>query len=208
MKLLKNKKGFTLVELLVVIIIIGILITVVYQIFSSTQSYNRAVEMENEQQSLATEVMYRLRVELADAAEVEAFDPVSEPEKMDFSDSANDGYYYIVQNTRDDDSDGVPDGGILLYGYDDAGNRSTAPTVYGNRSTKVDNYYCAVLFTITSSNGNGKIDVRITNPEIESDPDPSRERIYSLSSDMKMRSVGVNNTSVDPLPAIRYKYVS
>jgi hypothetical protein len=137
-------------------------------------------------------------VELADAAESEAFDPTVNPEKMDFSDSANDDYYYIVQNNQDSDGDGIIDGGFMMYGFDSSGARDTNPTYFGNASTRDPDYYTNVVFT-TDSSGHSKIEVQIINPD-----DPSGTPPYVLSSDISLRSVAADGASCS---AIRFKRI-
>ncbi len=198
--LLKNKKGFTLVELIVVCVVIGILSTVIYQIFQSANRYNGAIEKVSQQQSLCNDMMYRLRVELASAAQAEAFDPSVNPEKMDFTDSANDEYYYIVQNNQDNDGDGFSDGGFLLYGFDSAGNRVTTPTVYGAVNTKEKQYSSSVIFTTTD---NGRLQVTVQVKDVNASP--ADAPIYKLSTDVNLRSVAANGVTK---PAIRFKNIS
>ncbi len=197
--LLKNKKGFTLVELLIALILIGVLITAVYQIFQTTGAYNNAIDAQNVQRSITENVMYNLRVELADAAEAEAFDPGVNPEKIDFSLPDNDEYYYIVQNTQDADSDGHSDGGYLLYGFDSAGNRVTTPTVYGNTSTGQTKYAVQVNFT---TNLNGQSEITVSAKSV--DAAPTDGAAYELYSKVELRSVAQNGVT---MPAIRYKKI-
>ena len=194
---IKNKRGFTLVELLVVLAIMGILTTVIFSIFSSTQRFNNSVEKLNTQQSLANDIIYRLRVELADASEVEAFDSTLNAEKMDFTNSDNDGYCYIVQNNNDENGDGMPDGGIMVYGIDDSGNHITTPSYYGNAKNADPAYYSSVKFA-SDTTGKSSIEVQILNPEDITKP------VYKLTSKIDFRTVAASGSG----DAIRFKIVN
>lgn len=202
MKLLKDKKGFTLVELLIALVLIGLLTTAAYGIFSSARRYNMALDAANQRQQLINEVIYRLRVELSDAGEAEAFDPVAEPGKIDFTKPENDDYYYLVYNNNDSDADGVKDGGFLYYGFDSSGVRVATPEKYGTAMSNEFDYYCKVVFTTDTgavTGGASKIEAQIIKAG-----DATETPIVTVSSDIRLRSVAANGVGA----AIRFKKIS
>jgi prepilin-type N-terminal cleavage/methylation domain-containing protein len=109
--LIGNKKGFTLVEMIVATLAIGIVLTACYQFFFSAWTLNTAIEDSNEYQNLLDDAMYRIRVEMADAASAVAFD---RPADFDESTYAFDeGYVYIISNKYS---------GYTIYSKDASGN--------------------------------------------------------------------------------------
>lgn len=107
-KLYNSKGGFTLVEVLVVIIIMTIISTVVYQLFDTTTSLNRSIGSLNDNQNTLSDVVYRLRVSMADAKNAKSYNVDLDTFNPD-TDIYDDGYTYIVNNK---------DGGFTKYWYD------------------------------------------------------------------------------------------
>jgi prepilin-type N-terminal cleavage/methylation domain-containing protein len=109
-KITSNKKGFTLVELMIAIVVMGIILTVVYQFFTSSWKLNNVIEDTNEYQSLLDESMYSIRTELADAKSVTAFDRPGDFDESTYT--FDEGYVYIISNEYS---------GYTVYYLDDAG---------------------------------------------------------------------------------------
>jgi prepilin-type N-terminal cleavage/methylation domain-containing protein len=109
-KIISNKKGFTLVELMIALVVMGIILTACYQFFSSSWKLNNIIEDTNEYQSLLDESMYRVRTELADAKSVTVFDRPGDFDESTYT--FDEGYIYIISNEYS---------GYTVYYLDDAG---------------------------------------------------------------------------------------
>jgi prepilin-type N-terminal cleavage/methylation domain-containing protein len=94
--LLKDKSGFTLVEMLIVVALLGIVMTGVYEFMSTSNAFDAAIGEENDYQNLATNVMQAVRTQLSDAEGVKAVSIDSAD--VDDEDSYEAGYTYMVGN--------------------------------------------------------------------------------------------------------------
>lgn len=185
MKLLKNNRGFTLVELIVVILLVSIVTTAVYGFFMSVNRYNKSIEVMNDYQNITADLMYRIRAELADAGEVEAID-TADATKFVPTDT---NYMYIVSE---------PDGGITIYDVDASGNRTT------QRFDTIDatnGYKTGVAFT-TESNGRVTVTAEIERLDT-TDALGNHTKPYNQSSAMVLRSAVAAGTQ----RAVRFKKV-
>lgn len=113
-KKIKNNKGFTLVELIVVMLIMAIFSGVIYQLFITSNKYMRSIDELNDYQNITTDVIYQMRIELADCADVETFLKTdTEADGTLKYDPANLGtqYGYIVTSPVVVNADGTSTGG-------------------------------------------------------------------------------------------------
>ncbi len=191
-----NNKGFTLVELLVVLVILGFVITAIFAVFSSTRKYNDAIEVMNDYQNTASDIMYRLRSELVDAAQAEAIDPAD----IDLTDQE---YTYITIN---------PDGGYILQDFeynadgsfklDGSGKKIRAADVEVGKLEPVGEYKAIVSFT-TEDTGRTNINVAIERL-YDVDSLGNKLRPYSLDTDVILRSAVASGTQ----NAIKFKRIA
>lgn len=93
-----NKDGFSLVELLVVILILGLITTAIITFMSGAGRYQKGIELEADYQNVTNALIQRTRVELANAKEVKAV----ERDTIDYENrQPDDGYSYIVSYGQD-----------------------------------------------------------------------------------------------------------
>lgn len=100
-KILSKNSGFTLIELIIVIVVIGILVGLVTNAFGGLQDDARDSERETDVQALSSELeayysdygMYPTLANLADDAWVETYLTGIEPETM--TDSRGELYVYV-----------------------------------------------------------------------------------------------------------------
>lgn len=192
-----NNKGFTLVELLVVLAILGFVITAIFAVFSSTKRYNESIELMNNYQNVASEVMYNLRAELVDAAQVETVDPST------INIAADQEYTYITIN---------PDGGYILqdfeyntdgsYKLDGSGKRIRAADKVVGKLDDNSEYKVVVSFT-TEDTGRTNINVAIERL-YDVDSLGNKLRPYSLDTNVILRSAVASGTQ----NAIKFKRIA
>ena len=77
-KIYKDNKGFTLVELIVAIAIFTIVSGIAISIFISAQNINSSINEDVDKQNIMSELVFRLRTELANAEEVAMVDTPSD----------------------------------------------------------------------------------------------------------------------------------
>jgi prepilin-type N-terminal cleavage/methylation domain-containing protein len=192
-KILSDKKGFTLVEMLVVTLVTGIVLTACYQFFFSAWTLNTAIEDSTECQSMLDDAMYRLRTELADATSVVTFDRPDDFNEATYS--FDEGYVYIISNkysgytiySKDStgvlqktpvgvlESDEVAQLGMLELAA--ASGNSDDVAAYNSELKKVGTR-TVIKFTVADS-GNTKVVVEARN---------GVDAVDSLSSDVILRS--------------------
>lgn len=186
MNLKKDNRGFTLVELIIAIAILGIVMTAVYQLFISVNRYNDSITVMNDYQNITRELVYRLRVELSNASDGEAIDPASIPD----ADTDDLQYMYIVS----DDTIG----GITVYDVDASNNRTI--TTYGSISS-LKNYKTRASFKTTGA-GAIELSVSIERQDI-TDAGGNKVEPYVQSTSIICRSTKTS----DVQRAIRFKRI-
>lgn len=146
-------RGFTLVELLIVILLLGVVTTALYSFFTTSQRYQKSIEVEMEYQTITTNLIQNVRVELANATNIEVF----ERDTVDFDNlAATDEYNYLVSYGLD-----VPAGKeklkgcLVLYEYKN-GARQPGVVIAPNGGTLGNNYVCFVTF---KTDATGKLSI-------------------------------------------------
>ncbi|GEM_PF-4382404 len=194
-KLLKNNSGFTLVELIVVMALITVVTGVVYQLFATASRYTQSVALMNEYQSITTDAIYRLRVELADRAYVESFDAAdTETDGTLKYDPANldANYGYIVVDPVVVNADGTSSGGgVTVKGIsiDSLGNIvRNADEVIGKTDDKKP-YRVQISFR-SEDTGRTNIGVSIVRTDYQNPTtgDYEAKTVYTQSTTMMLRS--------------------
>jgi prepilin-type N-terminal cleavage/methylation domain-containing protein len=179
--LLKDKSGFTLVEMLVVLALLGILMTGVYEFMSTSSAFDNAIGEENDYQNLATNVMQDVRTQLSNAESVEAVN-IADPED---DNSYEGGYTYLVGNTS---------GGYTVYVCSvnaDSGSKSvekknTVGSVAASKGYKVKVTYQTSAGT-ADQKPIGNVAVTIKHID-EAGAEIDNPNDYELSSDLVLRS--------------------
>lgn len=171
--ILKNNKGFTLVEMLVVIIIISVISTAVYQIFQVTVRYNQSLEEMNDYQNSVSDVIYRIRVDLANAQNAESYNVDLDTFNPD-TEILDDGYTYIVTNKN---------GGFTRYWYESGTRKSeTFGIVDSAKGYKILGKFSS------KRTGTTTVDI-VTRPNDATDPD---DNTYYVRTTIDLRSSDVD----------------
>lgn len=205
---LKNNTGFTLAEVLVVILIMGVVSTAAYQFFSATSSYMKSVQVLNDYQNITTNVIYQLRVELADCANAESFalDSVDDTGAPMYNAASMDpAYGYIVSDpVKVDPADGTLSGGgatVRGLAYDDTGAAVRLPDVRIG-DVDVNRPYRVSITYRTEDSGNTNVGASIVVPELDTATGNYKlKEVYTQSTNIMLRS-GVGQSGQD---ALRYK---
>lgn len=206
-KEIKSNKGFTLVELIVVMAIMGIVTGVIYHLFTTTGQYTRSVELLNEYQNITTEVIYALRVELADRANAESFDiggtDTSGALKYDESNLGN-TYGYIIAEPVEIAADGtVTGGGATIRGIALDGSGNVVRTADEKLGMVSDTKPYRVQVSIKSLDDN-RVDLGVTIYRTDyKDPSTGNyvlKDVYSQKTTMILRST----IAGDGQQALRY----
>lgn len=202
---IKSNRGFTLVELLVVMAAITILSGAVFQLFTATGKYVKAVESINDYQALTTDALYRLRTELADRAWVEtiATDSTDSSGAMKY-DVTNLDYGYIVMHKVEVNpaTGAVTGGGATLQGVKlDPTIGAPVRTADQNIAMVDSNKPYRIEISMRSSD-TGKTDISAsvvrTDYKDETTGQYTPLVVYSQGTTMKLRS-GIDSTGQDIL---------
>ena len=205
---LKSKKGFTLYELLIVILIMGIVITAIYKFYNSSRAYTASVTAMNEYQNAVTDVMHRLRTELADCANVESFAfSATDTDGSPMYDLTDDDYGYIstVPVVYDAVKKTYSGGGVKFNTLSEVDGSREDELVVGQISSSKQ-YKIKAGFR-SESNGELSISVSAIIPEGTTLADGTKTDtiIYEQTTVMKLRSSKESTTGGD---ALRYKLAS
>jgi prepilin-type N-terminal cleavage/methylation domain-containing protein len=213
-----DSKGFTLVELIIVILITGIVMTAVYQIFISSRQYTESVANMNEYQRIATEIMYDIRSDIADASNVEVIKAVNDDGTSAIDTSTND-YGYIIANPIVKNADGSFSGGGVTFDgiYIDRDTNPASPTIQrsaehtSGRVAGNKDYKVKVTFTTSDSNF-ATVTVSIVIPEGDTVTDPDTGatiktdmEVYAENATIQLRSANDSTTTSTNGIALRYK---
>jgi prepilin-type N-terminal cleavage/methylation domain-containing protein len=203
-KRLNNNKGFTLVELIIVMVLLGVVMTAIFELFNTSSAYVKSVETLNEYQNLTTDVIYKLRAELADCSEVESFDLDSVDDEGAAMYDLTSNYGYIIGNPIVENADGTfSGGGVTINGVDSTGTRLDEENYGTVDATK--NYRTLVSFR-SEDNGRTTIGVSIVRLDYENPTtgDIEQKVVYTQSTTMMLRSgKGATGQQV-----VRYRVVS
>ena len=144
-KIKLNSSGFTLVELLVGLVILGIVLTAIYSFMQTSRNYQKSLQIESDYQSITTALMQKTRVELANAMDIHVIDRDSLDLNQLENPSNTDEYNYIVSSD---------DGSLMLYAYKTGLGRQPAVKLAPEENTTSDNYKSLVTF---KADGDGKL---------------------------------------------------
>lgn len=197
-------RGFTLVELLIVILLLGVVTTAIVSFFSTSQRYQKSIETEMDYQSITTNLMQRVRVELANATDIEVF----ERDTVDYDSlGSSDEYNYLVSYGLD-----VPSGkeklkgSLVLYEYKN-GARQPGVVIAPNGGTLSDNYVCFVTF---KTDATGQVTVssvinRTDSTTVDADGNTVATQPYSQSTSLSYdETLNLSNGFQN---AIKYKII-
>jgi prepilin-type N-terminal cleavage/methylation domain-containing protein len=212
-----DSKGFTLVELIIVILITGIVMTAVYQLFTSSRQYTASIANVNEYQRLATEIIYEIRSDIADASSVEVISVVND-DGTSAIDTGTEEYGYIIANPIVKNADGSFSGGGATFDaiYIDRDSNPASPTVERSAErtvgqvSKDKKYKVKVTFTTNDSNY-ASVSVSIVIPEGDTVTDPNTGasiktdmEVYTENATIQLRSA--NDSSVTSTDGIALRY--
>jgi prepilin-type N-terminal cleavage/methylation domain-containing protein len=189
-KLRSDNRGFTLVEMLIVLLIVGVISSAVYGLFQVSQRYNQSVMAINDYENLVSESMYKLRVELADASDAQMVDI---PDINTYT--YNDDYNYIIPKAS---------GGFVIRKKDSSGVPyfETVGEVNANLPEDERNYKLDVKFTHLQDL-TGYLSIKMSMVMLE---DPDAPGQYAVITDIGLRSSASGND--DSYNAIQYKVPS